>query len=219
MHGCIVTVFDWASLSRIHPSLHHRVWLPRPIKTAAQMYIRAAIARPCVLPAHTNLLTLLLPVCVCVRGAGVVILQQAETPCEDAWQKMNQAEKWEEGEPREERAAAHGKHMSSRREKKTLYRCIYRGKKGKRRGRWLWETRRAGGMWGRDGLTHLEVLHHSWIDRASRDKEEAMQEWSHKSKSVWSHRHDEWTKLKEHLHYSPLIKLRTCGFVARPVFE
>lgn len=31
---------------------------------------------------------------------------------------MNQAEKWEEGEPREERAAAHGKHMSSRREKK-----------------------------------------------------------------------------------------------------
>lgn len=38
---------------------------------------------------------------------------------------MNQAEKWEEGEPREERAAAHGKHMSSRRGKKKPYTDAY----------------------------------------------------------------------------------------------
>ena len=50
---------------------------------------------------------------------------------------MNQADRWEEGESREERAAAHGKHMSSRREKKNYTDAYTEGKKGKWRRRWL----------------------------------------------------------------------------------
>lgn len=104
---------------------YHRVWLSQPIKTAAQKYIGAVFA---MCPACSNK-----PSNTCYvlkqkhkarweetnenvwRG---VILQQAETPWEDVWQKMSQAEKREEGETREERSTAHGKHMSCMKKKK-----------------------------------------------------------------------------------------------------
>lgn len=69
--------------------------------------------------------------CVCREGGGV-ILQQAETPWKDVWQKMSQAEQGEEGENGEERAATHGEHMSCIEGKKKNYRVAYTEKKGRR---------------------------------------------------------------------------------------
>lgn len=107
---------------------YHRVWLCQPIETAAQKYIWAVFAMLCPACSNKPSNTILLwnknikqderkQMKMCEEGRGV-ILQQAETPWEDVWQKMSQVEKREEGETREERSTAHGKHMSCMKKKK-----------------------------------------------------------------------------------------------------
>lgn len=64
-------------------------------------------------------------------------------------------EKGEEGQNREERTAAHGKHMRC---VKKLYRDAYTEEKGGGGG--LERERGWEGCGGRDGLTQFEALHH-----------------------------------------------------------
>lgn len=79
-------------------------------------------------------------------------------------------EKGEDGENREERTAAHGKHMSCM---KKLYRDAYTEEKGEVRGVggcWIGERRRVGGMW-RQGRADPVRSAASLVDIKRRDEE------------------------------------------------
>lgn len=74
------------------------------------------------------------------------------------------------------------------------------GKGGSRGVDWTGEKRVVGGMRGRDGLTHLEALHHQWMQ--TREKRKLEIKWSEEGKQANQQR-----KQKTLVYYSHEIAL------------